>query len=475
MVEKSGMKTWIAAGVALLVAVAIVPALSGAASAAPVTTATTPTGNQWAYGGEGWSNGSIQFGNATIDWTGMFGWTVIVTVTPTASDVWMVEEQRTVGANLKVTLTTPVREVVYTYHGQEVDVGFANVTNTSVVYSNGVALPALGLLNASASVNSLVNESIMGTYNGHTHSAYLNVTGSGKASVSFTPSLGLIPLNLTGVNSWNSTATATPSASWTIAWTWDEQGYNGTVRSGSGMTNGNLNAVTTVMVHGYKIPVIHPFTDGKTRVGVILVVQGPFACYDAFLLIPHGLDLFGGAPEPFGSLQFGSSAISAENLYVSSAPSGPAVTAADQTFGATDSGVTAGAGPAMTPEISSSASPGTTVQGQPISVAQAQSIDHALTSSFGFGSSPGSSVASIGNGVLIALVAVVVVIAVVGTVGVIEWRSYARRKSKGGLVGGYGESWPNGVPPAAALPPSAQAPPVAPSGPESVQDPNRPA
>ena len=53
---------------------------------------------------------------------------------------------------------------------------------------------------------------------------------------------------------------------------------------------------------------------------------------------------------------------------------------------------------------------------------------------------------------LVALVGVAVAL-VVGTVGVIEWRSYARRRSQKGLVGGYGESWPNGVPPASAVTP----------------------
>ena len=477
MVHTSGMKAWVAAGVAFLVAIAIVPALSGAASAAPVTTATSVTSpNSWAYGGEGWSNGSIQIGNTTINWTAMFGWTVIFTVTPTGTGIWMIEEQRTVGDDLKVTLTTPVRAIVYTYHGQQIDVGFANVTNSSVVYFDGMALPALGILNASGSVNNAINESISGTANGHTRSAYLNVTGSGKAAVSFSPSLGLIPLNLTGVSSWNSTATATPSASWTVAWTWAEQGYNGTVRSGSGQADGSLSANVTVTVHGYKIPVLHPFTDGKSRVGIVLTVSGPFNCYDGFILIPHGLDLYGSSTQPYSALQFGSSSLTSENLYLSSGPNGPAVTAADQSFGAAESGIAAPTGSGSNPAASSPTSQGTTVDGQPISVSQAQSINHALTSS-AFGSSPGtgSVAASSSDVVLIALVVGVAAIAVVGTVGVIEWRSYARRKSKGGLVGGYGEGWPNGVPPASAVPPSAPARPEAPSGPESVQDPNQPA
>lgn len=469
MGAKSGMKAWIAAGVALLVAVAIVPALAGAANAAPVATATTTSASPWSYGGEGWSNGTIQIGNATINWTGMYGWTATFTVTQTSPGIWMVEEQRTVGATLVVTLTTPVRLVQYHYHAQEVDTAFANLTNASTVYVNDSAVPALGILNASATVNALVDQSIAGTVGGHTRSAYLNVTGSGHAQTSFSPSLGLIPLNLSGIDAWNSSATASPSAAWTLSWTWSEQGFNGTVRSGSGSANGGLSATATVTVQGYKVPVRHTFTDGKTRVGIVLIVQGPFDCYDAFILIPQGLDLFGGAVQPYDSVSFGASTISAEKLYVSAGPGGPAVTAADQTFGSTDTAIASQAA-GTNPSAAGPTDPGTTVYGQPLTSAQTQAIDHGLTNTGSVSSSP----AAMSGGLLIGLVAAAAVIAVLGTVGVIEWRSYARRRSKGGLVGGYGESWPNGVPPAAATPPGSHTPTAPTSGPESVQDPNRP-
>jgi len=460
MGEKSGMKAWVAAGVALLVAVAIVPALTGAANAAPITTATaSDPANQWAYGGQGWVNGSTQFGNATITWSGHFGWTVIITVTATGPTTAMFEEQRVVGATFTTTASTPYRSVSYNYHAQESDTAFANITNASDVYVNGSAVPAIGILNASAQMNGAVEQSISETVANHSRSAFLNVTRSGELAVSFSPSLGLIPLNLSGVSMWNSTATASPSASWTIAWTWGEQGYNGTTRSGSGSANGSLSASGPVSVTGYKVAITHPFTDGKTRVGIVLIVQGPFDCYDGFILIPHAFDGFGSAATPYGGLSFGSAAISQENLYVSSGSSGPAVTAADQTFGASSGAVS---GPS---------DPSATVDGQPITTAQAQTIDNGLQNT-----SPASASAPMSSGVLLAVVVGVAIAAVVGTVGVIEWRSYARRKSKGGggLVGGYGESWQNGVPPAAAIPPGAQAPAAPGSGPESVPDPSRP-
>jgi hypothetical protein len=468
MEAKASLKTWIAAGVALLVAIAVVPALTGAAAPAPVTSDTTPTNaTQWAYGGEGWSNNSIAVGNATFTWDAVFGWTVVFTVTPTGNGTWMIEEQRTVGTTVTVAATTPTRQIQYDYHAQETDVAFANVTNHSVVYSGGVALPALGVTNASVSINASVQQAVSATFNGHSRSGYLNVSGTGHAATSFSPSLGLIPLNLSGVNTWNSTATASPSASWNVAWTWSAHGFNGTTGSGSGSHTGNLSATGTVTLTGYKVAVPHPFADGKTRVGVVLIISGPFDCYDAFILIPHAFDLFGTAAQPYGSVSYGASAISAENLYVTPGPGGPAVTAADQTFGASYGGIDSATG--VTP---ASAGPGTTVEGQPISTAQASSIDHGLTNT-GASSSPTSGTPA--GGLLVALVVVGAVVAAVGTIGVISWREYHRRRSLGGnQSGGYGESGSYGVPPAATGPSGAPGAPSAPSGPGSVEDPNRP-
>ena len=129
----------------------------------------------------------------------------------------------------------------YNYHGQEVDVAFANLTNQSVVYVNGQAVPALGIDNASASVSGSISEAVSKTIHGLTSSASLDVTGIAQASTSFSPSLGLIPLNLTGIDQWNSTATGTPSASWNVSYTWTDKGFNGTSGSGSGSKAGSLS------------------------------------------------------------------------------------------------------------------------------------------------------------------------------------------------------------------------------------------
>jgi len=458
MAKTGGTKGWVvAAGVALLLAFVAVPALSGAASAASVTSAVSAdSSTQWAYGGQGWSNNTLQYGNVTITWNAAFGWTVVFTVTPTTPGTWMLEEQRTVGITISASYAGPILHATYSYHGQEVDTAFANLTNQSFVYVGGVPVPALGIDNASASVNASISEAASKTIGGQTASASLDVTGVGAASTSFSPSLGLIPLNLTGVNEWNATATGTPSASWNVSYAWTDQAFNGTTGSGSGSKSGSLSGSGSVNLTGYKVHLVTPpvFHDGKDRTAIVLVVQGVFDNYDGFIFVPHAFDLFGTAAHDYDATSLGSAGISAQTLYVSSGSGGPSVTAASTSFGSNDQSVNALATPVgeATP-AAGTPSPAGSVLAQPMTVAAANAEANCLTNGCG-----GAAAAAGPGGLLLLAVVGVAIALVVGTVGVIEWRSYARRQSQKGLVGGYGESWPNGVPPASTVAPPTMGP-----------------
>jgi hypothetical protein len=452
-----GAKAWLVlSAVAALVAIALVPTVAGTASASPAPAATADPSNQWAYGGVGYSNNTLVVGSATLTWNATFGWAVIFTKTSTGPNTTELEEQRTVGINVMATYSGPYGSAMYTYHGQEVDVAFANLTNASTVYINGgtTAVPALGLLNDTTFVSGKIAEAISLTHDGVTKTASLNVMATADIAATFTPALGLIPLNLTGVNEWNSTATITPVGTWNITWAWANNGFGNSTGSGSGGANGTAGVAGTVDLTGYnsyrEFPV-PSFPDHTVRTSIILVVEGPrgnFAVYDGFILQPWAFQLFGaGVGHGYDADAYGSAEISAQALYVSSSPSGPQVTAGATTFGATDAGVSALAATTQVgPSPAASSSPGTTVEGAPMSVAQAQGLSNQLT---GGGSAAASGPLSLG---LIVVVAGLGVVAVVGSIAVIEWRSYARRRARKGLVGGYAESWTNGVPPAASGP-----------------------
>jgi hypothetical protein len=472
MAKLGGTKGWLVlTGVAVLMALAVVPAFAGAASAspAPLTAAETPS-NQWAYGGVGWSNNTLIIGTETVTWNASFGWTVIFTETSTSANTVQIEEQRTVGIDLTATYSNPVTTATYTFHGQEADVAFANLTNDSTVYVGGLPVPALGIDNDSTHTAASIAEAITVTHNGTTKSASLDVTGTAHTSAQFAPSFGLVPLNLSGVLMWNSTSTITPEASWNITYAWANNGFNGQTGSGTQYDNGTLSTPGTVNLTGYDVTKtygIPAFTDHVPRHAIILIVQGPLGNYDAFVFVPRGFDLFGGGVHPYDSVALGSASISAETLYVSSGAHGLAVTAGSTTFGASTASVNSVGAVAGGSTPSAVGSPGSTVVGAPMTVSQAQAENNCLTG--GCSAATSSTLGTVG----IALIAGLAVVAVVGTVSVVEWRSYARRRSQKGLVGGYGESWPGGVPPAGSAP--APSSPMAPSGsgPTAPEDPTR--
>jgi hypothetical protein len=265
---------------------------------------------------------------------------------------------------------------------------------------------------------------------------------------------------------WNSSSTASPSVSWTINYAWADLGWNGTTRSGAGSLAGNWSAQGPVSVTGLKVTVVHPFSDHRARTGVLLIVQGPVDAYDGYLLIPHAFDLFGGAAHPFDSVSFGSASVGSgqgETLYVTQGARGPVIGAADSDFGATPWASSALAPPTSGPSPTVDSSPAATVQGQPMSVAAAQAESACLTNGCG------GSASAVPSALLGIAVIALAVVAVVGTVSVIEWRSYVRRRNQKSLVGGYGESWTNGVPPAPAQSPSppASAPRAPEEGPQT--------
>jgi hypothetical protein len=441
-----GKVVWVAVGVAILAGVAFVPALTAtmSPSTAPTVAAdpvnapcATTSGHlppgpsvaassdpSWSYGGQGWWNFSYNFDGTTVTYNSSFGWTVNFTVTQTSPGIWSLEEQRMLGITILKNVTNPKVTWIYCYHSQENDAAFANITNGSTVYVNGQPVPALGIVNASAAAASSIDQTLSIMNATETRQASLSVMATANASVMFTPSLGLIPLNLTGIWQWNSSAVANYGAGWTFSYAYTE--LNGT--SGSHSKSGSLGGSATVNVSGHRVAPFHAFSDHKTRLGVVLMVQGPFSAYDGFILVPHSFDPFGTAVHAYDPYGFGSAGVSSEVLYLSPGPGGFAITAADQTFDSADSVGLAQAATGPGPDAMST--PGTTVYGEPISAAEAHAIDHGLASGGFAGGSAGSAAASAGaslSGLLVA-VAVVGAIVVGCLAGVLGWRAYARRR-----------------------------------------------
>ena len=465
MLAKGGAKSWLVlTSVAVVLAVAIGPALAGTASASPAPAATVHPSGDWAYGGMGYSNGTVTIGNTTITWNATFGSTAIVTVTSTGPETAEYELQRTLGIQLTATLTNPKLDASYSYHAVEKDTAFANLTNASTVYVNGNPVPARGLENDATFAYGSIAEALSVTRDGMTKSASLNVEGWANTSAVFTPALGLIPLNLSGISQWNSTAQVAANGQWNILWSWSDDGVLGTTGSGSGSQSGSVSPSGTVTLTGYNVTTRAPvplFVDHKQRQAVVLVIQGPLGFYDLFVLEPSAFLLFGGGAHEFDSVALGSATVSSQQFYVSGGNADPSVTAASTTIAATNGAASAGSGPA-----DPSDSPGATVVEQPMTVAAAQNEANCLSN----GCPAAAGALNLGLVVVVALV----IVAAVGAVAVIEWRSYARRRNQTtGLVGGYAEHWASGVPPSSpsATPPNAGS--QAPTGPAGAGQPPR--
>ncbi len=441
----------------LLLALAIVPALAGTAGAA---TAAAPAGSSgsstaWAYGGQAWSNGSITLGNESLAWHISYGETVVFNATNTSSTTTQLKLQRTVMLTVSLTASTPNESGAYALQALETDTGYANVTNASTVYVGGVATPALGLDNASLVTQMAIAETVSATIDGVSASAAFNASGSAHGQVLFTPALGLVPLNLTNVSSWNSTAMAHPSVNWSGGYAWSYHALNGTTGSGSKDFAGNWSANTTVYLSGETqttgLPTFH---DHRARVGVILGVTGPLDLYDGVLVIPHAFDLFGGATPPYASESMGSATMSAESLYLNQGRVRMgSFTAAGATLDASESGGSltlasiAGSQPAVAPAASSLS--GASLVMQPESLSQAQSQANCFQQ-YGCAAGPGGL-----GPFAIALIALGVA-AVAGAIAVVLVRS--RRRP-------IPAPYPSG---SAVVPPAGvTAPPTPPTGPTS--------
>lgn len=454
-----------AVGATVLMLVGLLAAVGGSASAAPMPASAPAATTAWAYGGSNSSSGSYTVGNYTVSWSVSVSADVIFNATPNGPNTTELEAQRTLGISIVLTLSAGKAYIQFSYHGTEADTAYANITNASTVYVHDLPVKALGIENSAVHGHAALAESLVASgIDGQSASAYLNVSGKADAQVAFTPALGVVPLNLTGVSAWNSTAIANPSADWTINYSYAFHGWNDTSASGSSGHSGSWTATGPVELYGQVLTLgIPQFHDHAPRLGVLLSLSGPAHLYDGFIVIPRGFDLFGGARHDYNNESMSNVTISQEPLFLTKGH----VRATSLTASELVVGGAGGSVPLAVPgarALPAASGIGNSVVEQPESVAAAQSQSHCIE--YGCAGTPWFSG-------LIALVVIGgVIAAVAGTAGVIEWRSYARRKNRSNqLVGGYSETMARGTPPAAA--PSPTSLPSAPGGPANDLGPGR--
>ena len=424
-------------------AVLIVLALALALPAwAPASAASPVPGNPpevWAYGNTvslnqttNWVN---MYGSGEILVHAFYGWVVILTQTNTSTSNFTLEGQRAVVAKLFVdycspTCANPTGALVnLTVVAWQRDTAFANFTENGTV--NVLAPPAeagtqaaLAIQNAQVYRQGNLTETASWTLHGvHRGSAYITTNVAADAAVTFTPSLGLVPRNVSSGESWNSSAAYQPTGEVTGRYDYNIQSPQASA-SGEGPINASFESQGTASLYGTDVGSTGLHGDGlhytADEISTQLFVTGlvGFHFDDGFFLAPDGSGVFSHVGSLIrGGIFFGLETAGTQYLDISSGRGlGHVGIVAAQSRYSTSStdGLTTAVG-GVSPAATSGNS--TNVQGQPMPTSQAESD---YTSLFG---SVGSGTHGLGGTlVLLLAVGIVGVLAAVLAVAMVERR-----------------------------------------------------
>jgi hypothetical protein len=452
----------------LLAALLVTPALAGAAAPGGTKLGASGSGTLWAYGVEKNMSLSVEVNHTTYAVTGWLAYHVILTQTNTSSSLFMLEANRTIGFAYSAVYCEPTCgsgakvSINITVSAWEHDTGFANFTRTGTVYEGGMSTPALGLVNSSVETASNLTESVQ--YSVHT----LLRTGSGwqalyvalasHATVTFSPPLGLIPLNVTAGAAWNSSSAYHLEGAGSGAVSYNRFASNGTLHHTSFSWSPSITNSGVVDLEGRDLGNL-TLASGQTTPVLTLAVTGPFEPREGIIWVPASADLFGAGRSAFQSQSTDSVGVSTSmvdwspdlrghaGLLASATGFNPSPDASDavgQSPSTLTSAGTFGVGPAVGEQVGSS------VQAQPETVPQAQAGDQCILSSSCASTSPPNSVGGPLHrfGGLILIGAIVVVAVLVAAVVV-------SRRAPPKLPASSRPTYPASATPAPSMPPSA--------------------
>lgn len=287
--------------VATFVGVALPAAGQSVASASGV--------QQWAYGAH--TNLTTSWTNATGSYqlAGFFGWDVLLTQTNTSANSFELTAQRAMALQFSLTAckipcgTTDASASV-AYRAWESETGTANFTQAGYVYENGVAQPALAIVNATDVVSGGVVENWSAALHAlllqRTVSGALNVTAGAHLAVNFSPALGLAPISSSPGDVWNASSHFEAEGGWIASAAYVRTPWNQTSLRGSGSLSGNVSGSGSVAIAGTDAGPL-TLADGTATEAVSLTVFGPFALREGFLLLPVEADPFGGGGEAWST------------------------------------------------------------------------------------------------------------------------------------------------------------------------------
>ncbi len=298
----------------LAVGVALAMLLAAAYFAVPVQAAPASAGvavaggstQQWAFGGTASASysctGSACGANSTLaslDLRYYVQYVVIYTSTNISSTQTQIEVQEAVNASVSLSASESGLSLAATVTGQEQATGFTNLTNAgSVNVSGSGPTTALAILNAGSSeefnvsatltVSNASSPSTSGSEN-------FDLGGNEASSVSFSPALGLVPLNPTPGESWNASSAYTASGHYTAGYSVSEN-VGGQSYSDANWTSYAVAPSGTLWVNGTDLGAF-TLTDNYTTPPTSVTAQaillefsnGAFSGSDGYLLAPNGI------------------------------------------------------------------------------------------------------------------------------------------------------------------------------------------
>ncbi len=317
----------IAIGTSLALAVGVLLAigLSGAFPAAPAPPSAAPvllatgTSQQWAFGGiasASYSCTSTGCGDGTnvssLSLHYYVEWVVIYTVTNVSSTQTEVESQAAINASLglslagceSVTTGAPCSSISATANlaGRETALGFTNITNAgSVFLSAGSGAPATVAALALQNAQSSASFNFSGAYNvnvaGYGNAAItFDLGGSEVSSVTFNTPLGVVPVDPSVGQSWNSSSAYTASGSYTSGYSLGESVNGSAVHTYADWQSAVVPSAGTLDVDGTDLGsylltdnYTSPPTSVTAQVILITFSTGDFTGSDGWLLLPSGL------------------------------------------------------------------------------------------------------------------------------------------------------------------------------------------
>jgi hypothetical protein len=359
----------------------------------------------WAYGAISTENVSWQAAHGVYAGTATYGFSVILTQTNSSSTTYTLTENQTVGAAINLTYChpdcqSPAVTEQYSYRAWETWNDVTNLTTAArVILNNGTSTPAVGIVSSNASTAANITEQLTRVRNGSVHLASgLFVSASARFALNFGTPLGLFPLTLAPGEGWIGSAAFTAAGSWASGFLT----VNPAGQLGSDRTSGTLAGSGTATIYGGDRGSV-VLSDGvltqvETRLAVLPTAgsgafMAGFDLMDGFAILPHVANLL----QSSSTASWGSHAVGNTTATTALTDLGPRSGNAPESFVASAWSYST----AISSPDPSGSGGSNTVQGSPITPAQASSTSNCLegTSSCGTSgttpTSPGLAVAGL--------------------------------------------------------------------------------